>query len=276
MLVERIAAFSEGNSGGNPAGVVICDTMPTADVMQKVASDVGYSETVFAAKEGDFWRARFFSPAFEVDFCGHATIALGAVLATRFGDGIFQLKLNKAQLAVEGSSNGRNLRASLDPPPTHSKKVSNEVLVEALTLFSLSKDELNSELPPAIAHGGNDHLILSVLNRIVLGSMDYDFKQGADFMRANNFATISLVYIESPQVFHTRNAFAIGGVFEDPATGAAAAALAGYLRDINWDHGGSITIVQGEDMGSRSCLQVSLTDEAGSSVRVCGNARFMI
>jgi PhzF family phenazine biosynthesis protein len=276
MFVERIAAFSEGNSGGNPAGVVICDTIPTADIMQKVASDVGYSETVFAAKEGGFWRARFFSPVFEVDFCGHATIALGAILATRFGDGVFQLKLNKAQITVEGSSNGQNLSASLDSPPTHSKKVSNEVLDEGLALFSLTKDELNYELPPSIAHGGNDHLILSVLDRTVLSSMSYDVKQGADFMRANNFSTISLVYVESPQIFHTRNAFAIGGVFEDPATGAAAAALAGYLRDINWDHGGFIAIIQGEDMGSRSCLQVYLTDEAGSSVRVCGNARVMI
>jgi PhzF family phenazine biosynthesis protein len=276
MFVERIAAFSEGNSGGNPAGVVICDTIPTADIMQKVASDVGYSETVFAAKEGEFWRVRFFSPAFEVDFCGHATIALGAILATRFGNAVFPLKLNKAQIVVEGFSDGQNLSAALDSPQTHSAKISNEVLDEALALFSLTKNELNYELPPSMAHGGNDHLIIGVSDRSVLSSMNYDIEQGAGFMRANNFATISLVYVESPQVFHTRNAFAIGGVFEDPATGAAAAALAGYLRDINWGHRGLITIIQGEDMGARSRIQVYLTDDVGSSVRVCGNARLMI
>ena len=276
MIVERIAAFSEGNSGGNPAGVVICDSMPTADIMQKIASDVGYSETVFAAKEGEFWRVRFFSPAFEVDFCGHATIALGAILATRFGNAVFPLKLNKAQIVVEGFSEGDNLSAALDSPPTHSAKISNEVLNEALALFSLTKNELNYEVPPSMAHGGNDHLIISVSERSVLSSMNYDIERGADFMRVNNFATISLVYIEAPQVFHTRNAFAIGGVFEDPATGSAAAALAGYLRDIDWNHGGLITIIQGEDMGARSRIQVFLTDVVGSSVRVCGNARVMI
>ncbi|WP_242630999.1 PhzF family phenazine biosynthesis protein, partial [Klebsiella quasipneumoniae] len=45
--------------------------------------------------------------------------------------------------------------------------------------------------------------------------------------------------MEGEQIFHTRNPFAYGGVYEDPATGAASAAFAGYLRDINWPHGGS-------------------------------------
>jgi predicted PhzF superfamily epimerase YddE/YHI9 len=48
---------------------------------------------------------------------------------------------------------------------------------------------------------------------------------------ANGIATIDLVYAKEPSLFHARNPFAAGGVYEDPATGAAAAALAGYLRD---------------------------------------------
>jgi predicted PhzF superfamily epimerase YddE/YHI9 len=52
-----------------------------------------------------------------------------------------------------------------------------------------------------------------------------------------------LVYVEE-QIFHTRNPFAYGGVYEDPATGAASAAFAGYLQDINWPHGGSIDLIQ--------------------------------
>lgn len=92
-------------------------------------------------------------------------------------------------------------------------------------------------------------------------------------MRLNGFTTISLLWIETPQRFHSRNAFAIGGVLEDPATGAAAAALAGYLRDIGWPHGGNIDIVQGEDMGARSLLRVEIGDTPGEGVRVSGSAR---
>lgn len=86
---------------------------------------------------------------------------------------------------------------------------------------------------------------------------------------------LSLIHAESDQLFHARNPFAVGGVYEDPATGAAAAALAGYLRDINWPHGGCIDIVQGEDMGMKSLLRAEFSDIAGSSVRVSGAARVM-
>lgn len=76
MEVQHIAAFSNGQNGGNPAGVVICAELPEPAAMQKVAADVGYSESVFAAPLGEAWRVRYFAPEVEVDFCGHATIGL--------------------------------------------------------------------------------------------------------------------------------------------------------------------------------------------------------
>ena len=84
-----------------------------------------------------------------------------------------------------------------------------------------------------------------------------------------------LGYAETRQRFHTRNAFAYGGVYEDPATGAATAALAGYLRDIGWPHAGAIEVIQGEDMGMRSRLRADFTPQPGSSIRVSGTARIM-
>ncbi len=100
--VDRIAAFADGAQGGNPAGVVIADQMPAEDEMQRIATEVGYSETAFAAPEDQGWRVRYFAPVGEVAFCGHATIALGATLAARFGDGTYALQLNEAGISVEG------------------------------------------------------------------------------------------------------------------------------------------------------------------------------
>lgn len=73
-IVERLAAFSHGEHGGNPAGVVISEALPPPDEMQAIAKDVGYSETAFAAKVDDSWRVRYFAPEIEVPFCGHADV----------------------------------------------------------------------------------------------------------------------------------------------------------------------------------------------------------
>lgn len=78
--------------------------------------------------------------------------------------------------------------------------------------------------------------------------------------------------MESNRLFHSRNSFPPGGVYEDPATGAAAA-LAGYLRDIEWGGGNSFDILQGEDMGCSSCLSVQFTMNKGESIKVSGETR---
>ena len=105
--------------------------------------------------------------------------------------------------------------------------------------------------------------------------MRYDLDAGRDFMRAHGFVTVSLIHAETAQRLHARNPFASGGVYEDPATGAAAAALSGYLRDIGWPHGGTLEIQQGQDMGQLSRLTAEFSDELGSSIRVSGLTRVM-
>merc|ERR1719379_308747 len=102
--------------------------------------------------------------------------------------------------------------------------------------------------------------------------MKYDFEAGRDFMLSAGLITIILVHASSNQYFHVRNPFASGGVYEDPATGSAAAAFAGYLRDLQWPHAGHIEIIQGEDMGMRSRLTADISPECGSSIRVAGQA----
>lgn len=275
MIVQRISAFSNGSQGGNPAGVVLCDAMPDTAVMQELAKEVGYSETVFAAPAEGGWRVRYFAPEIEVDFCGHATIALGAALARRMGNGSFTLKLNHAQITVDGHMSGTEWGASFKSPPTRSGPVSDKVLNEALALFTLDKDALDPRIPPAIAHGGGDHLVLALKDRETLRTMRYDQEKGWGLAQREGLVTFSLLYAEQPRLFHARNPFPIGGVYEDPATGAAAAALAGYLRDIGWPHEDSIVIHQGEDMGIPSRLQAEITSQRGEGIRVSGTARLI-
>lgn len=273
MDILRLAAFSDADQGGNPAGVWIGDMFPDDAIMQQVAAEVGYSETAFAVPQGDGFRVRYFSPEAEVPFCGHATIALGAALAGRFGEGLFKLSLNEAQISVEGHRDGALTSAALQSPPTLSKPVSRELLSQAMSLFDLQAEDIDLRIPPALINGGAQHLVLAVNRRDTLRNMRYDFATGRELMVREGWVTILLVFAESARLFHTRNPFAFGGVYEDPATGASSAAFAGYLRDIGWDHGGVIDIVQGEDMGSRSRIRAEFSPEPGSSIRLSGTAR---
>lgn len=273
MDILRLAAFSDADQGGNPAGVWIGDIFPDDAIMQQVAAEVGYSETAFAVPQGDGFRVRYFSPEAEVPFCGHATIALGAALAGRFGEGLFKLSLNEAKISVEGHRDGALTSAALQSPPTLSKPVSRELLSQAMSLFDLQAEDIDLRIPPALINGGAQHLVLAVNRRDTLRNMRYDFATGRELMVREGWVTILLVFAESARLFHTRNPFAFGGVYEDPATGASSAAFAGYLRDIGWDHGGVIDIVQGEDMGSRSRIRAEFSPEPGSSIRLSGTAR---
>ncbi|QKC80539.1 PhzF family phenazine biosynthesis protein [Mesorhizobium sp. NZP2077] len=275
MNVLKIAAFSDGNTGGNPAGVLIGDVLPDAAEMQRLAAKVGFSETAFAAPDGDNWRVRYFSPESEVPFCGHATIALGAALVRQFGDGVFPLTLNQASITVEGFRDGATIAAALQSPPTRSRPAPPVLIAEALALFGYAATDLDPTIAPALIHGGADHLVLALKSREALAAMHYELKAGQVLMRREGLVTILLAYAETPRLFHTRNPFASGGVYEDPATGASTAAFAGYLRDIGWPHGGAIDVVQGEDMGMRSRLHADIAPEIGSSIRVSGTARMM-
>lgn len=275
MNVQRIAAFSNGNQGGNPAGVVVADELPIPEQMQAIAAEVGFSETVFATPKGDGWAVRYFSPESEVPFCGHATIALGAALAMQHGDGVFSLSLSASEITVEGRREKSGVAAALQSPPTRSKVADLDMLEEALLLFGYVRDDLDMRIPPAFAEGGATHLVIALKERPKLAAMDYDLNAGREFMNKHGLVTVALVFARADNLFDVRNPFASGGVLEDPATGAAAAALSGYLRDIAWPHGGSINIVQGEDMGMKSLLRTDFSDEKGSSIRVSGHARKM-
>lgn len=271
--VTRLAAFSDGDGGGNPAGVVVGSSLPPVAAMQRIAAAVGYSETAFAAPLSDGWRVRYFSPEAEVPFCGHATIALGAALAMRHGSGRFALTLNEAAIDVEGRCDGPALSATLGSPPTRSAPATPDQTAAALDLFGLDANDLDERIPPAAIHSGADHLALMLKSRATLAAMDYDFARGQALMRREGWVTVLLGYAHGQSLFSTRNAFAYGGVREDPATGAATAALAGYLRDLGWPHDGAIEVHQGDDMGMPSRLHAVIAPQPNSPIRVSGTVR---
>lgn len=85
MTIYQVDAFTKQAFSGNPAGVCIVHRFPSADLMQHIASEMNLSETAFAVPDGPEGRyqLRWFTPAVEVDLCGHATLATAHVLFER-------------------------------------------------------------------------------------------------------------------------------------------------------------------------------------------------
>jgi len=274
MDVLRIAAFSLNNEGGNPAGVVICDEMPTEKEMLAVAKQVGYSETAFLAQVNGGWRIRYFAPEMEVSFCGHATIATGAVLAEQFGEGMYKLYLNQSEISVTAHKTDMGVfAATLESPTTWSEPAPQKFVETILKEFNWTITDIDVNYPVRFAYAGAKHLIFVLNDRKKLAEMSYHFEPVKALMLQENITTIDLLWPESTRLFRSRNPFASGGVYEDPATGAAAAALAGYLRDIDWQGETSFDILQGEEMGDPSRLSVQFTKNKGEGIKVSGDTR---
>lgn len=273
MNVEKISAFSYNNTGGNPAGVVFTEEMLSDEQMLSIAKEVNYSETAFLVRQGDAFRIRYFSPQTEIAFCGHATIASGYCLGERYGLNNYELILNNGTIQVDVTQNKGSSFASITSMQTHSKDVSVTYIQNILEQFSLQQSDLDDSFPIRIAFSGNNHLIIFLKNRELLSQMKYDFETTKELMQEEEIVTISLLYREDETTFHSRNAFAYGGVYEDPATGSAAVALGEYLRDTGIKNSGEIEIFQGFDMGQPSHLYVKYSDKANSAVKVSGQSR---
>ena len=272
MNIQKLASFTLDGAGGNPAGVVIGDALPSPEKMQEVAADVGFSETAFAAPQGGGFRVRYFAPLAEVPFCGHATIALGAALGDAHGTGQYDLILNDARISVTAFQEGQAMGATLVSPTTSHAPLAPDVLSPFLNLFGLGASDLDPEIPPAFINGGAQHLLLPLGTHKALQDMRYDFDAGARLMTAHELVTINLIWREGTGRIHSRNPFASHGVYEDPATGAAAAALAGYLRDAGLQSN-PFEVLQGVEMGHPSRLSVVPRPEKGAPIEISGTTR---
>ncbi len=80
MKLYQVDAFSNKVFGGNPAAIVLWDQWPADELMQKIAIENNLAETGYLVPKGRDFEIRWFTPAIEVDLCGHATLAAAHVL----------------------------------------------------------------------------------------------------------------------------------------------------------------------------------------------------
>lgn len=102
MKCYFVDAFTEKVFGGNPAGICVLEQPLSDELMQNIAMENNLSETAFTTKDSDVWRLRWFTPAREIDLCGHATLATAFVLANYIEPEttIFQFETLSGRLTV--------------------------------------------------------------------------------------------------------------------------------------------------------------------------------
>jgi PhzF family phenazine biosynthesis protein len=268
-ILYRRSAFTEGPKGGNPAGVWIGETLPSAEIMQQIAAEVGYSETAFVAPATGHNRTiRYYSPEMEVPFCGHATIATGVVLGETEGDGVYRLTTAVGEVPITVQPQSGVFEAALVSVEPKYTSVSNALVNESLSALGWQPNDVDGSIPPARAYAGAWHLVLAINDPHRLAMLNYDFERLKALMLREELTTLQLVWRESKYVFHSRNPFPVGGVFEDPATGAAAAAFGGYLRENKLlATPATILIHQGEAMGRPSRITVEIPAVGGVVVK---------
>lgn len=279
--IARYAAFTRDPAGGNPAGVVLDASALDEAAMRAIATGVGYSETAFVTRRDgrDLW-VRYFSGgsvSIEVPFCGHATIATAVAFAERHGPGALSFHTVPGKVAVDvARGEGGRLTATLTSVPPRVWAAPDDDVAEALGALGWAAGDLDPALPPRYAHAGAGHLILGVARRERLADLAYDFDRLRALLEARDCVTLALVHRRpggDGATFDARDPFPTGGVVEDPATGAAAAAFGAYLRALGLvTPPARVTIHQGDDMGRPSLLLVDIPAGAASGIAVSGGA----
>ncbi|MDX6205162.1 MAG: hypothetical protein QOF39_1219 [Frankiales bacterium] len=272
--VLRYAAFTSHPAGGNPAGVVLDAADLDAATMQAIAAEVGYSETAFLVRstEGGY-DVRYFAPTSEVPFCGHATIAAAVALADRGAPADLLFRTPSGDVAVSTAAADGRRSAMLTSVAPQLELVADETVEEVLAALGWAVADLDPALPPMTAYAGARHLVLAVASRERLAALDYDFDRLLAVMTGHRWVTVLLAWRADPLTYHVRNPFPTGGVVEDPATGAAAAAFGAYLRSLRAvTPPARIVLHQGDDMGRPSLIVVDIPSGDHTGIDVTGTA----
>ncbi|HEY6627691.1 MAG TPA: PhzF family phenazine biosynthesis protein [Acidimicrobiia bacterium] len=235
---QILRVFTREEAGGNHLGVVTDLNGLTPETMQAIATDLGFSETIFCDLAGDIPSARIFTPGIEMPFAGHPLVGLGWYLNETLPDPIERIRCQVGEIKVsfegfqtwiEGAGN-QPVESIEDPPLGGDVAVSVLMPIPYMVVQFSSPRQIAELVPPP--------------------------------------ASLGDVYVwawEDPgRVAKVRFFADEAGVPEDPATGSGAFALASYFRSIGQPNG-SLVIHQGDEIGHPSTIRLRW-DPANSSI----------
>ena len=215
LSIFQVDAFTNELFGGNPAAVVPLKEWLPAPEMQKIAAENNISETAYFVPQGENFELRWFTPTFEIDLCGHATLATAHILFTEFGyekDVIHFHTLKAGTLTVTRNAD----LYTLDFPsrPAESCEIP-EGLLEAM----------GGKMPLEVL-SSRDHFLVYETEADVL-ALKPDFSALAKIVKMGVIATAK----GDKSDFVSRFFIPSAGINEDPVTGSAHCNLIPYWAE---------------------------------------------
>ncbi|MBS3748673.1 MAG: PhzF family phenazine biosynthesis protein [Candidatus Thermoplasmatota archaeon] len=276
----KVNSFTSEKEGGNPAGVVLKPSGLIPDQMKRISDLLQVSETayVFPSKNADY-HVRFFSPAVEVDLCGHATIATFTVLGNQMqskpsSNSLRLTQQTKAgilpvQIQFKNTAEVDSVFMKQKNPIFEPVSFSPQTLAETLMIDT---EELCSDLLPERVSTGLFTLPVCVSSFSVLKNMKPDFHRVKRFCRKHQVGSLHVFTfdtIESKSLYHARNFAPLYDINEDPVTGTANGAVCSYLRRHQMTRSTEIICEQGDIINKSGRVTVKFLND---SVWVGGKA----
>ncbi|HVY81299.1 MAG TPA: PhzF family phenazine biosynthesis protein [Steroidobacteraceae bacterium] len=278
--------FTDRRFGGNPLAVFCDQPELPAPLMQTIAREFNLSETVFILPPTDaraLRRLRIFAPVAELPFAGHPTIGAAHVLVESgiaTGDR-FTLELGVGLVPITVTRRAQTPPfLQLTSAQLPEKRDAVATRAQLAQLLSLNEQDILSDRDFAQQYScGVPYLFVPVRDRAVLARAQPDLG-ACQRLLGSAWAQMAFVFCRDPELpgshIRARMFAPTMGVFEDPATGSAAAALAGYLGDRDATATGTLrwVVEQGFEMGRPSIIHVEAEKANGvvTVVKVGGTA----
>lgn len=276
-----VDAFTETTFGGNPAGVVLLADgadFPSDEIMVKTAAELRYSETAFIKKlaENEF-KIRYFTPAAEVDLCGHATIGSFCALMHL---GVVSRNCHCINHTLAGDLN-INIKdgfvmMDMASPVEISTIEEEEAVKELYQVMGAAYDPAKVKLLPKLISTGLPDIMMPLASQEDLDAMEPDMKALSALSARYEVTGVHAFTLDAEDgvTAHTRNFAPLYDIDEEAATGTSNGALTYYLYLNNIiqskDH---CKIIQGEKM-ERPSVILSEIDAQGDTclIKVGGSA----
>ncbi len=272
MKVYVMDSFSDRVFGGNQAGVVLADRALEPALMQQVAAELKHSETAFVRQGEEGTQLRYFTPAGEVDLCGHATVAVFALLRKlgRIGDGTHKALTRAGALEIEVS--GETVWMDMAPPKTLGV-LPEESWAELYGAYGLTLADRPADLPPEIVSTGLADIMMPVRDHETLLRAVQNERTVTELSRRFDVTGVHMFCLGEGAVYCS-NFAPLYDIPEECATGTSNGALTYYLYERGLvEPERENLFLQGEHMGRPSRILSRLTVQDGAvRVRIGGQA----
>lgn len=218
MKIYFVDSFTSEKYKGNPAAVCLPESELDVDTMQKIATEIGFSETAFVKQvSSDIYSIRFFTPKIEIPLCGHATLASSKIIFDITPlNSIKFINCNNVELFIEKVEN----RIRMQFPVYETE----EIEVPKKLLDALGISEIENKRYSAV----NKIILIEIKNAQTLSNLKPDFTALVNSYTGINGVLVTAISDSDKYDFHYRYFWPWAGTNEDPVTGAIQTFLTKY------------------------------------------------